>query len=276
VRLTIIIACKNAGASLDRCLDSIFKQQSAEVEAVVADGGSKDGTLDILRRRGAEAGAALKWFSEPDGGIAEAWNKAIARATGDWILFLGADDHLASGDVASRANLVLPNALPTYRVVYGQVRMVAADDREVGVQDRPWSPRDFHGCRYNIPHQAVFHHRSLFAEFGPFDTSLRIAAAYDFLLRVLAQAEPLYVPGFVVTRMQIGGLSTSRLNAPRLVAEEARLFRRHVGGVPWLHAWWLLKAWIKYALCRVGGDRLALSVTNLYRLILRGEGPLRY
>lgn len=276
MRISIIVASRNAASTIGRCLDSITQQSAGNIEIVVADGGSNDGTAEILQRQSAGMGGSLVWFSKPDKGIAEAWNRAIALATGDWILFLGADDRLAAPDVIMRAGLVLERALPKHRVVYGQVALVTPEDVEVGMLDRPWSPRDFYGCRYNLPHQAVFHHRSLFGEFGPFDTSLKIAAAFDFLLRALAQSEPLYMPGLTITRMQIGGLSNSRLNAPRLVKEEMRLFLRHVGGMPWTHLWWLAKAWVKYALYRLGGDGLALSLANHYRRLVRGEGPLRY
>jgi hypothetical protein len=146
----------------------------------------------------------------------------------------------------------------------------------VDLLDRPWSPREFRGCRYNLPHQGVFHDRSLFAQFGPFDTSFAIAADFDFLLRVLARDEPLYLRNLTVTRMQVGGLSSTRRNAPRVVIEEIRLYRRHVGGVPWILLWWLVKAWAKAILHRLGGDRLALPVTNLYRRVVRGQAPLRY
>jgi glycosyltransferase involved in cell wall biosynthesis len=276
MRISIIIASRNAASTIGRCLDSIARQWAGNIEVVVADGGSKDGTPEILQRRSAETGGSLVWLSKPDKGIAEAWNRAIALATGDWILFLGADDCLAAPDVVMRAELVLERALPRHRVVYGQVALVTPEDVEVGMLDRPWSPRDFYGCRYNLPHQAVFHHHSLFGEFGPFDTSLKIAAGFDFLLRALAQSEPLCIPGLTITRMQVGGLSNSRLNAPRLVNEEMRLFLRHVGGIPWTHLWWLAKAWAKYALYRLGGDGLALRITNRYRRLVRGEGPLRY
>jgi len=276
MRISIIVASRNAGPTIGRCLDSIAQQQHPNIETIVADGGSSDGTVDLLKKRSASRGTSLVWFSEPDSGIAEAWNKAVGCATGDWVLFLGADDRLASPDVLSRAAVVLEQALPEHRVVYGQVTLVATNGEEVGALDRPWSSNEFHNCYYNLPHQAVFHHRSLFKEFGKFDTSLTIAAAFDFLLRALAEAEPLRVPGLTVTQMQIGGLSNSRLNAPKLVLEEMRLFRRHVGGIPWRHAWWLVKAWGKYALYRLGDDRLALFVTNLYRRLVRGQGPLRY
>jgi len=276
MRISVIVASHNTASTIGRCLDSIALQSAGNIEVVVADGGSNDGTAEILQRRTAKMGGTLVWFSKPDNGIAEAWNRAITLATGDWVLFLGADDCLASPDVIARACMVLAQALPVHRVVYGQVDLVGENGEVVGNLRRPWVPRDFYGCRYNLPHQAVFHHRSLFAEFGPFDTSLKIAAAFDFLLRALARSEPLLMPGLTVTRMQIGGLSNSRRNAPALVREELRLFRRYVGGVPWLHLWWLAKAWVKYALYRIGGDRLALSTTNLYRKLMRGEGPLRY
>jgi glycosyltransferase involved in cell wall biosynthesis len=276
MRLTLIVACLNARPVLERCLQSIARQDHGDVELVVADGGSRDGTVELLAGWRVDAGATYHWFSAPDRGIADAWNKALGRATGEWVLFLGADDVLAAPDTLSRAAVRLAALPAATGIAYGQLALVDSRGREVDLLERPWSPADFRGCRYNLPHQAVFHRRSLFREFGPFDTGFRISADFDFLLRVLAHDAPVYLPGLTVAHMQVGGLSSSRRSAPAVVREEIRLYRRHVGGVPWVLLWWLVKAWGKAGLHRLGGDRLALPVTNLYRRLVRGQAPLRY
>src|SRR5215469_6247059 len=276
MRLTLILACLNARPLLLRCLDSIARQDHRDVELIVADGGSTDGTAALLAGWQAGPVTSYHWFSEPDQGIGDAWNKAIPRVSGEWVLFLGADDVLAGPTTLSRASERL-SALPAEkRVAYGQVALVDIRGEPVDLLERPWAPAEFRGCRYNLPHQAVFHHRTLFREFGPFDPRFRIAADFDFLLRVLAHDEPTYLPGLTVTHMQVGGLSSTRRNAPAVVREEIRLYRRHVGGVPWVLLWWLVKALGKAGLHRLGGDRLALPVTNLYRRLVRGQAPLRY
>jgi glycosyltransferase involved in cell wall biosynthesis len=276
MRLSLILACLNARPLLLRCLESIARQDHRDVELIVADGGSTDGTVALLEGWRAEPVSSYSWFSEPDRGIADAWNKAIARVSGEWVLFLGADDVLAGPTTLSQAARRLAGLAARTRVAYGQVALVDVRGERVDLLERPWSPADFRGCRYNLPHQAVFHHRSLFGEFGPFDSGFRIAADFDFLLRVLAHDEPAYLPGLTVTHMQVGGLSSTRRNAPAVVREEIRLYRRHVGRVPWILLWWLLKAWAKAGLHRLGGDRLALPVTNIYRRLVRGQAPLRY
>ena len=86
---SIVIATYNAELFLLRCLRSVFEQTYEHVEIIVIDGGSNDNTVPILQ---ANADKIRAWISEPDSGIYEAWNKALVRWRGDWILFLGADD----------------------------------------------------------------------------------------------------------------------------------------------------------------------------------------
>src|SRR5262249_59556573 len=140
MRLTLILACLDAAPLLRRCLDSIAAQDHLDIEVVVADGGSRDGTAAMLSSWHAPAVSSFIWFSEKDRGIADAWNKAIARATGEWVLFLGADDMLADSHVLSRAADRLA-ALPDQAgVAYGQVALVDRSGRQVDILERPWTP----------------------------------------------------------------------------------------------------------------------------------------
>lgn len=275
MKISIIIATFNASRHISRCLDSILEQDYPDLETVVADGYSHDGTIEILKHYSSIMGESLIWFSEPDRGIGDAWNKAVNRSTGEWILFLGGDDTLASPDVISTAAPFLLKAYPTFRVAYGRVALRSATGKFVGFQ-MPWSADAFRNCLCTLPHQATFHHYSLFEVHGTFDTTLSIACDYDFLLRELMKLEPLHLSDLTVSNMQIGGVSTSRRNIVRVNYEQIRLYRRYAVGIPWTLYWWLLKAFGITFLYRLGGDSFALAITNIYRRVVGGRPPLAY
>lgn len=274
--ITVIVACQNSDAYIGRCMESIANQDHSDVEVVVADGGSTDGTVRILQRYAEKMGTRFSWVSEPDQGLADAWNKAVGRSTGDWLIFLGADDTLSAPNVMSRASARLSGAFPEYSVAYGSVAMTDPDGHVVEYFDPPWSPAKFRGCIENLPHAAVFHHRSLFARCGPFDRSFAITLDYDFLLRELTHSAPLHIEGLVVTNVQIGGVSTDYHHRPRAIAEHIRLSRHHIGRIQPIMYWWMVKAWGSWLLYQVGGARLVFSATNSYRRLVGGRPPLRH
>lgn len=276
MRISILIACLNAEAVLGRCLDSIAAQDYPDVEVVVADGGSRDATIAILKSHQATMGQRLVWSSERDRGIGDAWNKGLPNVTGDWVLVLGSDDTLAAPDVLSRAAPILEKAMPEHEIVVGRVAMHQPDGEFAGYLDPGWSPVKFRRVRVNWSQQCVFHHRSVFAKYGDFDTSLRFLSDFDLLLRALKAKDPLYVPEFTVAKMQVGGLTTSRKHAVAMIREHIRLFRRHVGGIPIVLSWWMVKAAVISGLYRVGGDKLALPIVNFYRKLVGGRPPLHY
>ena len=265
MRISIVIACLNGGAVLARCLDSIAGQTFTDIEVIVADGASTDGSTKILRRYSETFGAALVWFSEPDRGIADAWNKAVLRATGDWLLFIGSDDTLAAPTVIAEAVSHLALADENSRIAYGRVLLVDEAGRVQEILGRAWSARNFRSCRFNLPHQGVFHRRAMFEGGARFDTSYSIVSDFDFLLRELMFAEPMDIGDLVVCRMRVGGISNRPQRAPRGIAEQIRLYRRHVGGMSPILYWDMVKAWIKVALWLLGGDALVSWARSIYR-----------
>ena len=121
--VSIIIGVKNGVGSLQHCLDSIASQDVCWRETIVVDSASTDGTRDLLEAN-ARVGKVTEYISEPDGGLYEAWNKAVRRSRGEWICFLGCDDafhdafalrHLLDAAVAAGG---------TARIVYGRVNRV--------------------------------------------------------------------------------------------------------------------------------------------------------
>ncbi|HEY5435219.1 MAG TPA: glycosyltransferase family 2 protein, partial [Candidatus Limnocylindrales bacterium] len=183
-RISVIIAVRNGTKTIQRALDSVFEQTYDDIGVVVMDGASTDGTQAILERNTARIAF---WRSEPDGGIYQAWNKALDHVTGDWICFLGADDRYhASGAMAAIAEALVADQLQ-HRVAYGSVHVIRPDGSVDRVAGFPWDDARRRGFLKGrmIPHQAAFHHRSLFERHGRFDERFRIAGDFELLLREL-------------------------------------------------------------------------------------------
>jgi glycosyltransferase involved in cell wall biosynthesis len=268
--VSVVVSVFNGADTLQKCLDSVAGQTWAARELIVIDGGSTDGTVEILKRNQARL---AYWVSEPDRGIYDAWNKGLDRARGDWIYFLGADDYLWAPDTLERLAPVLARAYPPVRVVYGQVAFVNARGGEMQRIGEDWrTARRRFSQIMCLPHTGLMHHRSLFETHGKFDESFRIGGDYELLLRELRNGEALFVPGLVVAGMGHGGVSSDPSASLRLMREFRRAQRRH-GLRPGRH--WLVafaKAHLRVWLWRMLGNRQASRLFDLLRL-LSGKKP---
>jgi glycosyltransferase involved in cell wall biosynthesis len=221
--ISIVTSTLDAAGALPHTLRSLASQRGADFEWIVADGGSRDGTVDLLR---GNAGLVAHWTSEPDGGVYDAWNKVLARTRGDWLLFLGAGDELAAPDTLARFAAILADAHPAHDLVYGRVRYISAQGRvDLDEAGEPWEQLE---GRWEIgrpalpPHPGIFHHRSLFAHGRGFDPRYRIAGDAHFLLKHVLGKPPRYVP-LPVVRTPIGGLSMNFGSALAVSREIARI-----------------------------------------------------
>jgi len=269
--ISIVVSVRNGAATLQQCIDSVAKQTYPARELIVIDGGSSDGTVEILRRNAAQL---AYWVSEPDRGIYHAWNKALEQARGEWICFLGADDYLWSSDALERIATALVDAYPPSRVVYGQVAVVNDDGKEVARAGEEWAtlkPR-FRQIMC-LPHTGLMQHRSLFELHGKFDESFRIGGDYELLLRELLHANALFVPGIVLVGMRHGGISSDPTGSLEMLREFRRAQRMHGLSRPGWH--WLTaygRAHLRVILWRILGARFAPYVFDLGRVI-RGKRP---
>jgi glycosyltransferase involved in cell wall biosynthesis len=204
VRISIITVTRNAAAHLEKCIHSVAAQTHLACEYIIVDGASTDGTSAIVERHQA---FVAQFVSEPDDGLYHAMNKGIARATGDYVFFLGADDYLYDRDVMRDVARFLA-AHPEVDFAYGNIAVRSANGRESVF--RPPPPNEalrflVCGC---LPHQASFARRDIFERLGAFDLRYKIAADYDWFLRVLASPES-QIRYFdrVVTSYFVDGLS---------------------------------------------------------------------
>src|SRR5690606_35184894 len=124
--LTVIVAVFNGARTLQQCIDSVAQQTYKNKELIIIDGGSQDGTVDVLKKNSEEISY---WISEPDRGIYNAWNKGLLQAKADWIFFLGADDYLWDSNVMSRIEDHLRCVETSVRVAYGKVMLLSEDGK---------------------------------------------------------------------------------------------------------------------------------------------------
>lgn len=262
---TIITATYNAAATLPRLLESLAEQTCRDFELIIQDGASKDDTVAVAESY-RDRLPFLSLVSEPDTGIYDAWNKALPRVRGQWVLFLGADDELAGRDTLEQCRAVLCGVPATASYAGGGVDLVGHDGMVVAyVPYLPGSADDRMRGAMPFPHPGLWHHRTLFSKYR-FDTTLRIAADYDLVCRTWTSENGATVLPFAVTRMQRGGISDSPQHVLRVRWENAQVAGRYFSGT-WTLARCigLLKGCFLWTVCRIVGPRNAPGFLDTIR-----------
>ncbi len=203
--LSIITVTYNAGAVVQRTLDSVAAQDYPFIEHVLIDGASKDNTLSLLQAHAVQLPRTVL-LSEPDKGLYDAMNKGLARATGDYVLFLNAGDELADGHILTEIFASAPGA----DVYYGHALRVDMDGNPHGLREPlppeklSWKSLQWGMC---VCHQAFIVKRELAVTY---DLAYQICADVDWMIRTLKQAKTTHFTGGVVCRFLLDGLSSNR------------------------------------------------------------------
>jgi glycosyltransferase involved in cell wall biosynthesis len=178
--VTIITPSLNQGAFLERAIQSVLSQGIADLEYMIIDGGSTDGSIEVIKRY---ASQLAFWTSRPDHGQAEAINEGLAKAKGKYIAWLNSDDSYLPGCILRAVETLEAN--PEAAMVFGQVEVIDAVDRKIGMF-RPIGYKFEELLTYKIiiPQQAVFFRRSILDQVGFLDPHLHFALDHDFFLRI--------------------------------------------------------------------------------------------
>ena len=181
MKITIITVCYNSEACIRNTIQSVIKQDYNNLEYIIIDGGSKDRTLDIIREY---QDKIAYWISESDEGVYDAMNKGIELASGEYILFLGSDDVLASKDSISKIAANIDSE--TDEIICGWVLPVDSCHKfqeECYEHVRISDVLSYINSGHILPHQAMFVKTSIMKKYK-FDTYYKIAADYNFLMQV--------------------------------------------------------------------------------------------
>jgi glycosyltransferase len=229
-RISIITAVYNNEGGIQSALESLFSQSFTDYELIVVDGGSTDGTLEVLE---GYRNRITHLISEPDKGIYDALNKGLRLASGEVVGFLHSDDRLASPDVLRKVAALFEATGADG--VYGDLDYVSRKDPSRII--RSWKSRSYDPSLlrkgWMPPHPAFYIQKKWYTTHGLFDTRYTISGDYDLMLRFLQ------VPGFraiylpeVFVKMQTGGASNRSLkNIMRKSMEDLEIIRKHgLGG----------------------------------------------
>lgn len=239
MKVSLITATYNSIDTLHECIESVASQDYKDVEHLIIDGQSTDGTLEYVQNRSNEL-PNLRVLSGPDSGIYDALNKGVAACRGDVIGFVHSDDYLAHPDILSKIIEKFNN--PEVSGVYGDLQYVQKGTPEKVV--RYWKSRAF---KQNLlrrgwmpPHPTLFLGNDVYQKHGNFDLAYRIAADYDFMLRVFndPNLQFVYLPE-VITKMRLGGASNGSLNNILLKSkEDLRAMRSNNLPMPIMALFW--------------------------------------
>lgn len=230
--VSIVMPCRNGARFIEASIESVLTQDYPQIDLVVADGGSTDGTLDILEKFRARDGR-LRFVSQPDSGPAEAINRALARTRGTVVGWLNADDLFAPGAIRRAVQALTVN--PAWLLVYGQGQHIDAAGQVLGSYPTrpPATPVEAfaNGCFLCQP--TAFFKRTLNLLLGPLDENLKTAFDFDYWLRAFRR-----FPGRIgfldevqaQSRLHVDCITRSQR---RLVAIEGmQVIARHLGQAP--------------------------------------------
>jgi glycosyltransferase involved in cell wall biosynthesis len=265
-KISVITSVYNGGKYLEDCIRSILGQTWPDVEYIIIDGGSTDGSAELIRKYEERL---HYWVSERDKGIYNAWNKGLARATGEWICFVGSDDILWDNHVLENTIGDLYEAFynRNSRFVYGKNYLLSDQSELLKEWGEPWEISKKSIFQYmSVTHCGAFHHRSLFAEHGNFNEDFRITGDYELLLRELVKGKDAFFINRVIAGMHAGGVSAS-LRSKLTMARELRNARR-INGLPAsFHSnMQVTKARIANILVYLLGEKAIRKLADVYRM----------
>lgn len=222
--ITVVMGVLNGAHLIEGALDSFRAQTLPSKELVIWDGGSTDGTVEILQRRSSEIAF---WTSSRDSGLYDAWNRALPHCRGAYVGFLGCDDVFASPQALERlaeATGEAPDLVCSLNV------LVDREGRFLRTIGAPWNWPTMRRSM-NLAHACLLHRRDLFAEHGPFNADYRIGADYEFLLRLGPATRAAFVEQITV-RVGADGMSHRLWN--RTYREHWRLQAGSPNVGPWI------------------------------------------
>lgn len=245
VKFSIITVTYNASRWLERTILSILEQNYPQMEYIIIDGGSTDGTVDIIKQY---APGITYWVSEPDKGIYDAMNKGLHRATGDYVWFLNAGDVLPNANTLQRIGIqVGRRTWPD--ILYGETSIVNEKGRVLGLRRlRPPKKLDWKSFRMGmrVCHQSFIPRREIAPDY---DLSYKLSSDFDWCIRCMKRAGSILNTGMILSHYLDAGIST-RMRKESLKERYAIMCKYYGTFGTWMrHVWFAIRffyaKWVK-------------------------------
>lgn len=257
MKISVITVCFRAEKTIAKTIESVKRQTYADVEYIIVDGASTDGTMEVIERTLGDYPA--KVVSEPDRGIYDAMNKGIALAEGDYLHFLNAGDIYCDEQVLEKTALIIEKTGAD--IVYGDIEYLYPDgSRERRNYDGKCAKQIYYLTGDCINHQAMFAGKKLFEE-DPFDISLPICADRDWMIKKSKEKASFHAMGFPVCVYSYDGVSL--LQKDEYKKEAAFCIRKHY---PWGYPVFAVFEFMR------NNRFLSGALHGVYRFLFIGDG----
>lgn len=218
--ISIITTTYNSAATLRYTIESVLNQTYRNIDYIIVDGGSTDGTIDIIKQYEKGFDGRMRWISEKDRGIYDAMNKGIFMAKGDVVGILNSDDFFTSDDVVKT---VVDHFTEDIDAIYGDIHFVHPSNLKKCVRYyssknfRPWAIR----FGYMPAHPSLYIKKWVFEKYGNYSLDYKIASDFDMVARIFCKYKirTKYIEKDFVT-MRTGGISTSNFSHRILITKE--------------------------------------------------------
>lgn len=226
MKISVITICLNAVKTIEETFSSVLEQTYKDVELIVIDGGSTDGTLEVIDNYKEKISCLV---SEADNGLYDAMNKGIKLASGDFIIFMNSGDTFYNNLVLEKAAAKLIEN-PEVQFLFGDADCVLENKKSSYIQTYQNIQTDFSLALYNICHQCIFYHQSLFKKLGSFDEEYQICSDWDFNIRCLVKEKipALYLP-IPIAKFNLEGISSKKSSQKKIKAERKIIINEHFG-----------------------------------------------
>lgn len=210
--ISVVTVCYNAVATIEETILSVLNQTYPNIEYIIIDGGSTDGTVDIIKKR---ADRLAYWISEPDKGIYDAMNKGIIEAKGEWVYFLNAGDILASKTILQQME---EHIAPEFRIIRGNILRIYPKFKIKSVGVTKQNPGLMDMFKNTFHHQACLIQASLFKECGLYSVDYKLCSDWKFFFDciVFYNIKSKYID-LIVAHFKMDGISSRN---PKLYQKE--------------------------------------------------------